>query len=169
MAIQNSQLIELPSNFHKIASSIKYLDLHQNSISYIPQDFYGFDSLEILDLASNDLEFLPDSLSSVTTLKVISIKDNSFKYISPQLGELPNLNLIEVSGNPSLLPSNDIIRAFQQQKPDLDWVGELKNYLVANRMLINLKIQEAMEKSSQNDNKHQKIRHQKRLKPRVIQ
>lgn len=150
LAIQNSQLIELPSNFHKIASSIKYLDLHQNSISYIPQDFfYGFDSLEILDLASNDLEFLPDSLSSVTTLKVISIKDNSFKYISPQLGELPNLNLIEVSGNPSLLPSNDIIRAFQQQKPDLDWVGELKNYLVANRMLINLKIQEAMEKSSQ--------------------
>ena len=48
LAIQNSQLIELPSNFHKIASSIKYLDLHQNSISYIPQDFYGFDSLEIL-------------------------------------------------------------------------------------------------------------------------
>ena len=82
LAIQNSQLIELPSNFHKIASSIKYLDLHQNSISYIPQDFYGFDSLEILDLASNDLEFLPDSLSSVTTLKVISIKDNSFKYIA---------------------------------------------------------------------------------------
>lgn len=150
LAILNCHLTDLPSNFHKIASSIKYLDLHQNSISYIPQEFfYHFDALEILDLASNDLEYLPDSLSSVTTLKVISIKDNNFKYISPQLGELPNLNLIEVSGNPSLLPSNDIIRAFQQQKPDLDWVGELKNYLVANRMLLNLKIQEAIEKSSQ--------------------
>lgn len=143
LSLQNNQFMELPSNFYRIASHLKYLDLHQNSISYIPHDFFDkFKCLEILDLASNRLETLPESLSRLTTLKVISIKDNNFKYLSPQLGELPNLNLVEVTGNPLLLPSNEIIRAFQKQKPDLDWVGELKNYLIVNRVLLYLKIEE---------------------------
>lgn len=144
LSLQNNQFIELPSNFHRITSRLKYLDLHQNLISYIPHDFFEkFPCLEILDLASNRLETLPESLSWVYTLKVVSIKDNNFKYLPPQLGELPNLNLIEVTGNPLILPSNEIIRAFQKQKPDLDWVGELKNYLVVNRVLLHLKIEES--------------------------
>ncbi|RCK56416.1 Leucine-rich repeat-containing protein SOG2 [Candida viswanathii] len=149
LSLQNNQFVELPSNFHKIASHLKYLDLHQNLISYIPHDFFDkFPALEILDLASNRLAALPESLPRVAALKVVSIKDNNFKYLPPQLGELPNLNLVEVTGNPLILPSNDIIRAFQKQKPDLDWVGELKNYLVANRMLLYLKIEESTASSA---------------------
>ncbi|KAL6453330.1 SOG2 Leucine-rich repeat-containing protein SOG2 [Candida maltosa Xu316] len=146
--LQNNQFTELPSNCHKIASHLKYLDLHQNLISYIPHDFfYKFDALEILYLASNRLSTLPESLSSISSLKVLSIKDNNFKYLPPQIGDMHNLNLIEVAGNPLILPSNDIIRAFQKQKPDLDWVGELKHYLVANRALLYSKIEESMEDS----------------------
>lgn len=39
LSLQNNQFIELPSNFHRITSRLKYLDLHQNLISYIPHDF----------------------------------------------------------------------------------------------------------------------------------
>ncbi|KAG7665455.1 SOG2 [[Candida] subhashii] len=149
LSLEDNYFPELPSNFYKIASRLKYLDLHNNSIAYIPKDFfYKLASLEILDLSSNKLTYLPDSISILTNLKVISIKDNRFRYINPSLGELSNLNLIEVTNNPLILPSNEIIKTFQKQKSDLDWVHELKNYLVTNRVLIRMRIEDSMNKEA---------------------
>ncbi|CAD1808701.1 RAM signaling pathway family protein [Candida parapsilosis] len=149
LSLQNNQILDIPSNLSKISKHLKYLDLYHNNITHISSSIFqhGFKALEILDLSSNQLLYLPDSISFLQNLKVLSVKNNNIKFLTPSLGELQHLNLIEVSNNPLSIPSFDLIRTFQAQAAELDWVAQLKNYLLANRTLINAKIEESREPS----------------------
>lgn len=144
LSLQNDQISEIPSNLAKILKHLKYLDLYHNNISHISNKIFqsGLRLIEILDLSSNQLSYLPDSISHLHNLKVLSVKNNNIRFLTPSLGELQYLNLIEVSNNPLSIPSFDLIRTFQAQAAELDWVGQLKSYLLANRAAINAKIEE---------------------------
>lgn len=149
LSLQSNQITELPSNISLISKSIRFLDLHNNHMSHIRESsMKDFLSLEILDVSSNNLSYLPQSLSLIKGLKVVSLKDNYFKYLPPVLGELNNLNLIEINNNPLILPSLELIKAFQSQRADHDWVIELKNYLNHNKPLLDYKISEQIQKAS---------------------
>lgn len=143
ISLQSNHISQLPANFSIISDSVRYLDLHNNPISVFPSVLRECRNLEILDLSSNSLSFISrHDLVSLVNLKVISLKENKFKYLPPILGELASLNLIEVADNPLLVPSPEVIKAFQKQSPDLDWVHELKHYLVTNANLLDLKLAE---------------------------
>ncbi|KAI5969958.1 SOG2 [Candida margitis] len=149
LSLQNNQISDIPSNLFKISKHLKYLDLYHNNISHISSSIFhnGLKSLEILDLSSNQISYLPESISQLHNLKVLSVKNNNIRYLTPSLGELQHLNLIEVSNNPLSVPSFDLIQTFQAQTAELDWVGQLKNYLLANRTVINARIEESRELS----------------------
>ncbi|CAI5756851.1 unnamed protein product [Candida verbasci] len=159
--LQNNKISEVPSNFYKIANDLTYIDLHQNLISYIPGDFFQkFENLQYLDLSSNKLSYLPDSILFLQKLIVLNIQDNSISYLSPHIGELKSLNLLDLANNPLIMPSNEVIKALQKQKSDLDWVKELKNYLVTNRVLIHSKIEESKHNLNEEIIDHQQYQHQ---------
>ncbi|KAG5417502.1 SOG2 [Candida metapsilosis] len=142
LILQDNQISDIPNNITKVSKSLKYLDLYHNKISHISNNiFQALKSIEILDLSSNELSYLPDSIIHLQKLKVLSLKNNNFKYLAPVLGELEHLNLIEVSNNPLRIPSFDLIRSFQARTAEMDWVGQLKGYLLTNRVAINAKIQ----------------------------
>ncbi|ODV80852.1 uncharacterized protein CANTADRAFT_25224 [Suhomyces tanzawaensis NRRL Y-17324] len=147
LSLQSNQIQELPANLSIIAGNIRYLDLHNNDLTNLSDIIKEFTSLEILDLSSNRLWNLPSIsiLGNLRNLRVISLKENKFKYLPPVLGELSSLNLIEVAGNPLILPSLDVIKLYQHQRPDLDWVSELKNYMLTNKSLLEFKLQEQHE------------------------
>ncbi|KAK6456810.1 RAM signaling pathway protein-domain-containing protein [Scheffersomyces xylosifermentans] len=159
LSLQNNQIIELPANITSIAAHMKYLDLHQNHLSHISKNIIKeFESLEILDLSSNRLYTLPSSLNQLQHLKIISIGDNRFKYLPPVLCELRALNLLEVADNPLVLPAQELIKSFQNQHSESDWIEELKSYLHANKSLLEFKIHEQQQQmqqqqSSQNGSK----------------
>lgn len=143
ISLQKNHIKHLPANFSIISDSLRYLDLHNNSISVFPSVLRECRNLEILDLSSNSLSFIPrHDLAPLVNLKVISLKENKFKYLPPILGEITSLNLIEVADNPLVIPTPEVIRAYQKQSPDLDWVHELKHYLVTNANLLDLKLAE---------------------------
>ncbi|KAI5951620.1 SOG2 [Candida jiufengensis] len=144
LSLPSNNLYEIPSNFGSISKNLKYLDLHQNQLTFLSNNFIDdLPLLEILDLSSNKLSHLPNSISSLHYLKVLSIKDNDFKYIAPELGELRNLDLIELSNNPLIMPSTELISNLQSQGSDLEWVSELKNYLLINSSILYQKLEES--------------------------
>lgn len=132
---------EVPPNLSLIARSVKYLDLHLNQFTHIPS-LADLAQMEILDLLSNKIATVaPGAFDNMKHLKVLLLKDNRLKYLPPALGRLPNLNLIEVADNPLVMPSLDLIHNLQQQTSDLDWVHELKTYLVANKLVLEQKME----------------------------
>ncbi|KAI5964571.1 SOG2 [Candida pseudojiufengensis] len=146
LSLPSNNLNEIPSNFTKISKNLKYLDLHNNQISFLSHDFINnLPNLEALDLSSNKLSYLPSNISSLHHLKVLSIKDNEFEYITPELGELKSLNLIELSNNPLILPSIELISNLQSQASNIEWVSELKHYLISNQTILHQKIVELKE------------------------
>ncbi|KSA03696.1 uncharacterized protein AC631_00508 [Debaryomyces fabryi] len=89
------------------------------------------------------LSTLPSAdVVKLQNLRVFSLKENNFKYLPPVLGKLSSLGLIEVTENPLVMPSPEVIRNFQMQSPDLDWVNELKNYLNTNSSILEMKLAE---------------------------
>lgn len=143
LSLQGNQLTELPNNFPIIASSLRYLDLRDNRLMAFPLAIGDIAKLEILDLSKNMMHTLPSAeVARLQNLRVLSLKENKFKYLPPVLGSLEGLNLIEVTENPLTMPSTEAIRNFQMQSPDLDWVNELKNYLIENSSILEKKLAE---------------------------
>lgn len=154
LSLQSNLILELPANFAIISKNIKFLDLYHNNLTVLPNLLREFTNLEVLDLTSNKLWSLPSLLvmGKLTNLKAISLKENKFKYLPPVLAEIPTLNLIEVTDNPLVLPSMELIRAFKKQRPDLDWVRELKIYLSTNKSVLEYKLMEQLEAKQQRPN-----------------
>lgn len=155
LSLQRNQLSSLPKNFYIIASNIRYLDLHNNNFTVFPSNITDCKKLEILDLSSNKLTLIPrHDILQLQNLKVISLKENKFKYLPPALGDLSHLNLIEVADNPLIVPSSDIIKNFQNQSADHDWVNELKQFLRLNSSAIEARISDLDQKALPQKPKH---------------
>lgn len=146
ISMSNKHIDELPENILIIGHNVKYFDIHSNNLTLLPMSLQDFKNLEILDISSNKIWQIPNSIiSNLPNLRVLSLKDNKFKYLPPTIGELENLNFLEVADNPLVLPPQDLIKSFQKQRSGLDWVVELKNYLVANKSILNQKSAELFE------------------------
>lgn len=148
LILSDNSLNELPYNLRLLSKNVRYLDLHNNNFIDLPIELVDFNHLEFLDLSHNKLTNISRAkLSKLTNLKLLSLKSNQIKYLPPILGELPNLNLIEVADNPLLLPSIETINKFKQLS-DIDWVQQLKAYLVINSLLIESKLESSAHKIS---------------------
>jgi len=146
ISLANNQITDIPDNISIIANDVRYLDFHRNSLTGLPLTLLDFENLEILDLTSNKLWDFPASIiGNLTNLKVLSLKENKLKYLPLILGELPFLNFIDVADNPLVLPSQDLVKSFQKSYSDDSWVVELKQYLVANKSVLDQKISELKE------------------------
>ena len=143
LSLQNNELEQLPSNIRIIASKLRYLNLHNNSFSKIPEVLTEMPHLEVLDLSRNNLYFIPPGVArSLRNLTVLSIKENKFKYLSTSFLEMTKLSILDVSENPLVLPTQDKILSFKEKATDNNWLNNLKNYLVVNLLLIESKISE---------------------------
>lgn len=143
LSLQGNNLESLPLNFAIIANNIKYLDLQNNKLADLPRSVTRATGLEILDLSKNRISYLSkQELLKLTSLRVLSLKENNLTVLPPTLGELPHLHLIEVADNPLQYPPMDVIWMHQKNSADLEWVLELKNYLVTNASMLEAKLKE---------------------------
>lgn len=68
-----------PNELYEIEESLEYLDLTDNNIDSLPEDFYRFKNLKILFLSNNRFNHVPKVLSKLPKLSMIGIRNNQIK------------------------------------------------------------------------------------------
>lgn len=95
-----NDLTTFPKLFGPSLHNLKSLDLSENFLEELPEEFVELKQLEKLYLDCNFLTTLPQEFSSLTQLKLVQLSNNMFSAIPNQLASLPNLAQADLSGNP---------------------------------------------------------------------
>ena len=69
-------LKEVPSEIFLLADSLEILDLNNNQLDSLPDDFYQLQNLKILFLSNNNFAVLPKILAKCPKLEMIGFKSN---------------------------------------------------------------------------------------------
>ncbi len=70
------------------------------NLEIFPEELYTLiDTLEVLDLTDNNLSYLPDDFDRFKKLKRVFLSNNQFDHIPKVLAKLPNLSMIGMRNN----------------------------------------------------------------------
>ncbi len=75
-------LTEFPMEILTLADSLEVLDLSNNALSSLPEEFIRLTKLKIFFASQNKFEQLPDILGSMPELEMVGFKSNHIKYVS---------------------------------------------------------------------------------------
>ena len=94
----NKLLYTLPEWFCSL-SSLKELELYDNSLKELPESIGSLISLEILTLRNNQLTKLPKSFENLKSLKKLNLSWNNFTNLPEWIGSLTSLEELNLWGN----------------------------------------------------------------------
>ncbi|WP_028866184.1 leucine-rich repeat-containing protein kinase family protein [Psychromonas aquimarina] len=78
---------------------VKKLSLSEN-LNKFPQEIFTLaDSLEVLDLSNNQLSALPDDFDRLKQLKILFVSNNNFEHLPAVLAKCPKLEMIGFKAN----------------------------------------------------------------------
>jgi hypothetical protein len=75
-------LTEFPREIFSLAEFIEILDMSDNNLSELPEDFGRLKNLKILFLSNNKFEHIPDVIAQCPELEMIGFKSNGIKLVS---------------------------------------------------------------------------------------
>jgi hypothetical protein len=75
-------LAEFPREIFSLAQFIEILDMSDNNLSELPEDFGRLKNLKILFLSNNKFEHIPDVIAQCPELEMIGFKSNEIKCVS---------------------------------------------------------------------------------------
>ncbi|BFZ05902.1 hypothetical protein BsWGS_08941 [Bradybaena similaris] len=78
---------------------IRVLDLHNNELKSLPEDFGCLIHLQVLDLSSNSLKTLPKAFEDLHSLQTLNIRNNKFKSFPDPILKLKCLRTLDISLN----------------------------------------------------------------------
>lgn len=110
-------LQELPTELFDLQSSLESLDLSNNSLVRLPDEFRLLQRLKILFLSDNDFREYPQVLSQIPSLEMIAFKNNGMEHI-PENSFGANLRWLILTNNkiaalPEARLSNQLLRSSQ--------------------------------------------------------
>lgn len=80
----NCGLTQLPAEIFKLADSLEVLDLSNNCLKSLPDDFGRFKNLKAVFFVNNEFEEIPEVLAQCPQLSIIGFKSNRIQRISKQ-------------------------------------------------------------------------------------
>jgi Protein kinase domain/Leucine rich repeat len=114
-------LTEFPQEIFSLAESLEILDLSNNRLSHLPEDFARLQRLKILFISQNQFEVLPAVLGQCPNLEMVGFKanriqtvpgsalppqlrwliltDNQISQLPPELGTCHRLQKLMLAGN----------------------------------------------------------------------
>ncbi|HEY9601090.1 MAG TPA: leucine-rich repeat-containing protein kinase family protein, partial [Allocoleopsis sp.] len=75
-------LTQFPSEIFALADSLEILDLSNNHLTALPDEFERLKRLKIVFFTNNDFEEIPEVLSQCRSLKMVSFKSNQVSTVS---------------------------------------------------------------------------------------
>jgi hypothetical protein len=98
-------LTQFPREIFQLAEAIEILDLSDNALSSLPDDFSRFKNLKILFLSNNNFKNIPEVISACPKLEMISFKSNQLEFIAGHALPINTRWLILTDNKISKLPS----------------------------------------------------------------
>ncbi|WP_019614063.1 leucine-rich repeat-containing protein kinase family protein [Psychromonas ossibalaenae] len=78
---------------------VKKLTLSENLNEFPTEIFTVADSLEVLDLSNNQLSTLPDDFDRLKQLKILFVSNNNFEHLPAVLAKCPKLEMLGFKAN----------------------------------------------------------------------
>ncbi|KAJ8730323.1 hypothetical protein PYW07_017361 [Mythimna separata] len=98
MNLSNTQLYHINSNID-IYQNIVEINLAQNKINSLPNEFCNLKNLQTCWLSCNKLLYLPDDINKLTKLERLYLNDNVLCMLPHTLHELTSLKVLDVYNN----------------------------------------------------------------------
>ena len=95
-----------PSELYTLEDSLEVLDLTDNNLSSLPDDFYRFQKLKRLFLSNNQFNHVPKILAKLPNLSMIGIRNNHIKIFEENSLPLSTRWLILTDNNLQAIPES---------------------------------------------------------------
>lgn len=99
-----SGLNTFPKELYKLENTLEVLDLTDNNLTNLPDDFYRFKKLKRLFLSNNQFNHVPKVLAKLPVLSMIGIRNNQIKIFEENSLPLSTRWLILTDNNLESLP-----------------------------------------------------------------
>jgi Leucine-rich repeat (LRR) protein len=103
LVLHHNPLMQLSSLFNELHSLTKLELAFCQLTSFNSFQIENFPSLKYLDISNNKISGLPNNFYLATALEFLSLENNEFTTIPSYLGILPNLKTLLIQGNPQKL------------------------------------------------------------------
>jgi len=99
-------LRDFPKELYSLENSLEVLDLTDNNLSSLPDDFYRFKKLKRLFLSNNQFNHVPKVLAKLPKLSMIGIRNNQIKIFEENSLPLSTRWLILTDNELTTLPTS---------------------------------------------------------------
>ena len=96
--LRDNKLLKISNNF-KLFKNLKSLKLDINQISFIPSFIGELTHLETFTISSNQITYIPTSIKNLTSLKTFNFSKNKIERLPIEFGQLAALQTLYMDGN----------------------------------------------------------------------
>lgn len=111
---------------------LRFLNLSNNHIVYLPEVIGNLMNIEVLDLGFNNIQQIPKSLKELRRLRILDLRENNLTRMPETIRDIGALEILYLSGNP--------INVFPEKFGDLERYEEdmyVKRGLNKNEYFVN--------------------------------
>ena len=96
--LRDNKLLKISNNF-KLFKNLKSLKLDYNQISFIPSFIGELIHLETFTISSNLISYMPTSIQNLTSLKTFNFSNNRIERLPIEFGQLAAMQTLYMDGN----------------------------------------------------------------------
>ncbi|CAG9771028.1 unnamed protein product [Ceutorhynchus assimilis] len=159
--LSNNRLTSLPNNF-TIITFLTKLDLSKNELTELPEDFGKLSKLKYLDLYKNSLERLPLSFGQLNNLKFLDLKDNP---LIPTIAKVAG-PCVDTKGCQQC--ARDVVKFFRQLQEEVDSEVEMRKKARQKQLEVNQQKKQEEKKKLKKENKQIKINNKEVAQANII-
>eukprot|EP01086_Lenisia_limosa_P009763 TRINITY_DN33391_c0_g1_i1.p1 TRINITY_DN33391_c0_g1~~TRINITY_DN33391_c0_g1_i1.p1 ORF type:complete len:607 (+),score=158.15 TRINITY_DN33391_c0_g1_i1:80-1900(+) len=95
--LASNGIIKVYDDFSPIATSLRALDLSDNSLSALPDSFANLTNLTELNLSNNSFTSIPDAVFNLPSLQVLKFSNNPLVSLNPPENSFPSIKQVDLS------------------------------------------------------------------------
>jgi len=99
LLLQENELTSLGPGGSFKNNELKVIDLHNNLLEKLPEDFGQLSKLKVLYLQNNKLKLLPTSIGSLKKLETLNLSNNCLKEVPSSISGCTSLKTLDLRNN----------------------------------------------------------------------
>ena len=119
--LRDNKLLKISNNF-KLFKNLKSLKLDYNQISFIPSFIGELTNLETFTISSNVIAYMPTSIQYLTSLKIFNFSNNRIERLPIEFGQLAALQTLYIDGNYFMAIPTTICYLKRLSELSFDWL-----------------------------------------------